>query len=275
MSYRPIHGVHAIDQAVVGVRVFESVSELQFKEIVQQAGVLATGHQLLGRLQLDPMSVAFGRQVISHGMVSEGALHPGMLFQRVNSDGTMAEEMTLERTAVTYRTRSYKRWSDIEKILTDILLPLAMSLANDNLNQVSVVELRCIDRFLSEPSERPALNTLVRKECPYIPKDILDQTSQLHLYTGWFENQSDSSRLLVNMNFDVVDQDDGGRAASILQSLSQQFAKNSQDTRLSVEFLATILDKFRDLHKINKRMLASIINHDMQECINLTGSSGL
>lgn len=274
-SYRPAAGQHAIDQAVVGIRIFDPVSDLQFKQIIQQAAELAIAHNLPGRVQLDPMSIAFGRQVISHGMVSGAELHPGMLFQRVNADGSMAEEMTIERTAVTYRTRSYRRWKDIEDILNGIVFPVAASLAENDLGKISVVELRCIDRFLSEPGSKPPLSSLVRTDCPYIAPHLIERSSQLHLHSGWFDDETDSGRTLFNINIDVADQEDGARAAHILQSISLQYASQLDAHEGAGDFVPTLADRFSNLHAKDKRLLADILTDSLQDEINLIGSTGL
>lgn len=273
--YRPVTGQHAIDQAVVGVRVFDPVSDERFKAIVQQAAELAISHNLPGKVQLDAMSVAFGRQVISHGMIVNPELHPGMLFQRVNADGSMAEEMTVERTAVTYRTRSYKRWKDMENILFGIVLPIAASLAESDLDRVSVVELRCIDRFLSGPNERPLLSSLVRQGCRFVSPHLLESSSQLHLHTGWFADESDGGRTLININFDVVDQDDGSRAASVMQSISLQHSRGHLGSSATGDFVEKISSDFAFLHAEDKALLAGILTDELQLQINLAGSSGI
>lgn len=274
-SYRPVSGQHAIDQAVVGVRIFDPIPEERFKQIVQQASELALNHNLPGRVQLDPMSVAFGRQVISHGMAVNAELHPGMLFQRVNADGSMAEEMTVERTAVTYRTRSYKRWKDMEGILNGIVFPVAASLAEGDLSKVSVVELRCIDRFLSQPGDKPALSALVREGCRYISSHLLESKSQLHMHSGWFADQTDVSRTLVNVNIDVADQDDTSRSANIMQSISLQHARGQILNEFDTEFSSKLSEYFGLLHAEDKALLAEILTDELQKEINLVGSTGL
>jgi len=273
--YRPAAGQHAIDQAVVGIRIFDPVSDGHFKQVIQQAAELAIAHDLPGRVQLDAMSIAFGRQVISHGMVTNAELHPGMLFQRVNADGSMAEEMTIERTAVTYRTRSYKRWKDIEDILNGIVYPVAASLAQNDLSKISVVELRCIDRFISEPSDRPGLSSLVREDCPYVSSHLIDRPSQLHLHSGWFEDETDAGRTLFNINIDVADQEDGSRAANILQSISLHYARDLGASGTNGDFPTVLTGHFATLHAKDKKLLANILTDSLKDQINLAGSTGL
>lgn len=274
-SYRPATGQHAIDQAVVGIRIFDPVSESHFKQVIQQAAELAISHDLPGRVQLDAMSIAFGRQVISHGMISGAELHPGMLFQRVNAEGSMVEEMTIERTAVTYRTKSYKRWKNVDDILTGIVFPVAVSLAENDLSKVSVVELRCIDRFLSEPGEKPELSALIQPNCPYLPGHMINRSSQLHLHSGWFDDETENGRTLVNINIDVADQEDGSRAANILQSISLQYARGCGGAIATGDFSTSLAGLFAALHAKDKKLLADILTDNIQEQINLVGSTGL
>src|SRR5690349_7493034 len=124
-SYRPIGDEHAIEQAVVGVRIRERADEAKYADALKLTTELAAVFGLPGRMQLDPMSLMFGRQNISFGYDGPSETGGGHLFQHVDPDGTTSRELTIEPTAVTFRTMSYKRWSDVEKIIRDAILPIA------------------------------------------------------------------------------------------------------------------------------------------------------
>lgn len=274
-SYRPASGQHAVEQAIIGVRIFQSASDADYQNAVTKAAELAVEHSLPGRMQLDPMSLVFGRQVISHGFVNANELMPGTLFQRVNSDGTMAEELTIERGAVTYRTRSYKRWKDVQNIVDGIVSPVVSILAQGDINQVAVIELRCVDRFTSDVNTYPRLSELVRNEARHVTSNLLNSESQLHIHSGWFEDATEDGRTLINLNIDVIDQSSGSRDATILQSISRHSSEAGSYFERGECFGECILLNFNELHSKDKSLLAGVLTDELQSQINLIGTSGI
>jgi len=271
-GYSPISDQHAVDQAVVGIRFHRQSDDQVFRAAVELAQELAEKYNLPGRVQLDPLALTFGKQVISHGYVAEAMLSPGLVFQRVQPSGAMAEELTLERGAVTYRTHSYLRWKDVVALLEGIVCPVASVLAAGNAERISVIELRCIDKFTAKSSDQLKLNQIIRKNSPFVPSITLDKQEMLHVHTGWFQNETHTGRTLVNLNIDVVDNPDGNRVATILQVISMQYSGNgtvfSPDKGLNENIIST----FNELHSIDKYLLKNLITDELQAAINLFGS---
>lgn len=272
--YQPIAGEHAVDEAVVGVRLFDAVDEETYQAAIKIGSDLAKEVDLPGRVQLDPMSLLVGRQVVSAGY-TDMAMYPGMLFQRVNADGSMAEELTIERSAVTYRTRSYKRWADVQGYIRNILIPIVESLTKNDPTEISVVELRCVDKFTSPQEDFPALGDLIRADCDLVPPHMLKLREFMHIHSGWFSRQGGDGRDLINVNIDVNDDRFGGIVTSILQVFSTQSARKG-GIFCTPQSLSEILHlHFENLHAQDKRMLARLLTDEMQTSINLVGSSGL
>lgn len=272
-GYRPCAGSHAIDQAVVGIRLRTAANDERFHSAAELATELAVRYNLPGRLQLDPFSMVFGRQVISQGYATSGELSPGLVFQRVNPDGSMGEELTLERNTVTYRTRSYRRWSDVIGFISGILCPVAAVLSGESSEEIAVIELRCMDQFLSD-GQNPPLGELIRRDTPYIPPDLFARSDMLHCHLGWFEDVSETGRTLVNLNLDVSDIPEGARVASLLQVVSKQFSGAGNPFAGANGFDESVLNTFNVLHRYDKNLLASLITDELQEQISLRGNSG-
>lgn len=272
--YVPNSGEHAVEIAVVGIRVLGFVDDVTFNAAVEKATELAHTHNLPGRLQLDPMSLIFGRQVISPGYQPIGALSPGVLFQRVNSEGSMAEELTVERNAVTFRTCSYRRWDDVVEFIVGILCPVASVLASASVDRLAVVELRCVDRFVNEGDDLLPLSSLVRDGSPHVTPNVLHRTEQLHTHSGWFQDESDSGRVLINVNIDVSGALPNDRSVSILQVISKQ-ASGTIPIFKDVPFNECILQIFEDLHMLDKELLAETLTDQIQQAIKLPGSRGV
>lgn len=273
--FRPGSVGHAVEQAVVGVRLIASAPEDLFHLATEKAAALASEHDLPGRLTLDPFSLAWGRQIITPGYHPIGQLTPGVLFQRVLPSGQMAEEMVVERGAVTYRTRNYKRWVDVERVVNAILCPVVSILASEEISAISVIELRCIDKFICNQSERPVLSELIRSDTKLVPEGILRSSEMLHCHVGWFDSVTDKGRFLTNINIDVADNETGDRVASILQVISHQASGLGAIFHDAPSLSECLVAEFNDLHRRDKSLLAELITPDLQQQINLTGSSGI
>lgn len=272
--YKPIAGDHAVDEAVVGVRLFEGASDAAYQAATGEAAQLADRLDLPGRIQLDPMSLIIGRQIVSGGY-SELSVAPGMLYQRVNNDGSMAEELTVERTAVTYRTRSYRRWSDIEGYIEQILIPILNTLVAGDAGNIAVIELRCVDKFTAPLDPFPPLSDIVREGCEYVPSHLTGKSTFMHCHTGWFSDQGPAGRYLTNLSIDVTDDKQGNVIASVLQVLSKQSARRGNFFDRNDDLTQIVLSTFTELHASDKGLLASLLTNDAQSAINLSGKSGV
>lgn len=271
-QYTPINGSHAIEQAVVGIRLWRPVGDAEFAAAIELAAKLAAvGDRLPGRLQVDPMSLVFGRQAITTGYVKSLESQPGVLFHRVSRDGSMEEELTVERTAVTFRTRQYRRWDDMAECINALLIPVAQVLSANQISNLAVVELRCIDRFATEDLNIP-LSALIRSDSPHVPQNALSRSDMLHVHTGWFENTSAAGRTLININIDVADE--GRRSATILQIVSKQSSGEGRIFGNDGNFSETISSEFTALHLIDKELLSELLTDELQAAISLVGNRG-
>lgn len=273
-GYLPGAGDHAIDQAVVGVRLLKAADESNFQRAVDLATKLAVEFDLPGRLQLDPLSMVFGRQVISPGYAMSGELSPGLVFQRVNRDGSMDAELTLERNAVTFRTRSYRRWRNVVDLLSGILGPVAEQLTGNSIDALSVIELRCIDQFVSKSNNEP-LSSLVRNGSPYVCTSLLNRQDMVHNHIGWFENVTSEGRTLINMNVEIGENLERDRLATVLQVVSLQSTGNSSRFASQGTFSEVINQHFEYLHKYDKYLMSNLLTDELQKQINLIGESGI
>lgn len=271
--YSPAAGAHAVEQAVVGIRLFQLADQQAYQSAIDVAAALSD--ELPGRMQIDPMALAFGRQAITHGYVTQAQMEPGFLFQRVRPDGSTEHELTIERGAITYRTHAYQRWSDVVRILQEVLCPVAAALSGEDLSIVSVIELRCIDRFNQEGEGPTPLRALVRNDSKLIPAWLLDLTELAHCHCGWFHNQTDDGRYLLNFNLDLAEIVAGQRSATLLQVISKQAVPGKGFFSSSLPFNDAIIEVFSELHSLDKSLLAGIITEEMQDRIGLTGISGI
>lgn len=275
-GYRPARAAHAVQQAIVGVRLLKPTDDSTFEQAVTLAKQIADSSNvdLPGKVQLDPLSMVFGRQVITPGFAKTGELSPGWVFQRTDNAGVMQEELTLEKSAVTYRTTSYVRWENVSEFIKEIIIPVAEIMADGRADSLSVIELRCIDQFISD-SGAVLLNRLVREDCPFVAPDLLGRDDMLHCHAGWFENVSNVERTLVNLNLDIGEMPDGKRMATILQVVSKHFSGIGEVNSIDKLFFEHVTDTFKYLHKYDKYLLSKILSDHMQDSIGLKSGSGV
>lgn len=268
-NYRAVGDKHAVEQAIVGVRLRESANEAQYKDALALTVKLAEQYSLPGRVQLDPMSLLFGRQSISFGFDGAPGSEGGHLFQQVSPDGSTAQELTLESGAVTFRTMAYERWDDVANIVSEVIVPVTQALSGSDLTKVSVIEFRCIDKFINDTGTAAPLSALIRQDCELISDVLKQKSSSLHCHVGWFEEMGPDERYLYNLNVGIAD-GEGNQTAQILQVLSRQFRSGSPNAGQGDQMLT---DAFGDLHSRDKGLLTMLLTDDLQSEINLAGNT--
>lgn len=268
-KYRPVGEQHAIEQAIVGVRLNEKADEARYRDAISISSSLAERFSLPGRMQLDPMSLMFGRQSISHGFGGVTESHGGHLFQQVKPDGSAAQELTLEASAVIFRTMAYRRWDDVKNIIQNVIIPITSALTGNDLSKISVIEFRCIDRFINDGETRLPLSSLIAPDCLLIPSYLKEKSENLHCHLGWFEEINVDERYLYNLNIGVADSEEHNQVAQILQVISRQFKSGmpNADDALAVEQV------FDDLHARDKGLLKTLLSEELQIEISLEGET--
>jgi hypothetical protein len=273
-GYIPAANGHSIDQAVIGLRLKNDASDENFERAVGIADELKGEFDLHGRLKLDALAL-MGRQSITPGYKTQLQLQPGFVFQKVNVDGTMNQEMTLEKDVVTFRTRNYSRWSDIEGLIDGLIVPVGSALADGKLSNIAVIELRITDRFVTSDGRPANLSELIKGGAPLVPPYLMEKAECLHSHMGWFEDVSEHGRVLVNLNIDLRDDPEVGRTSSILQVVSKQSTGSDEGFFGVSEWSDALLTCFAELHARDKAILGSVLRDDLAAAINLEGSTGV
>lgn len=273
-AYTPSSGAHAVQEATIGIRLVGNVADATWQKAVERAAALAHSHNLPGRVNLDPMALTFSRQVVSLGYAQSFDASPGILFQRTDTSGITEEELTIDRGSIAYRTRRYQRWADVLNLITSVIVPVSSLLAENRASSISVIELRCVDVFEAESLEPPELFKLVRQGTKLVSPQLLNTSSLLHSHSGWFDEVSESSRLLINLNLDLSGMPPQKRVAQITQLVSKQYAPTFVQ-KVDAPIESVIKDDFARLHQIDKSILGAILTDEMQTEIGLQGSSGV
>jgi len=115
------------------------------------------------------------------------------------------------------------------------------------------------------------LDELLNEKCDSLPSRIFDADGLWHIDEGYFERQvdSESKKLLVNLNVSKVSVDDG----MLLYVKTMHQLSDEQQFEYPIT-LSSLFDKFEYLHDINKSLLASVLNEKISRLLGLIDNSG-
>jgi uncharacterized protein (TIGR04255 family) len=274
-SYIPNTAEHAVETVVLGLRLHARAFESSYAAAKEVASKLADDFELKSRSRLDAAQFLSGRQPVSLGYSNTADILDGFCFQLVDSEFTPVSELVLEPSSLSFRTKKYSRWADIVECINGIFLPVAEALTENDVSRISVSELRCIDRFtVSSPAKVP-LSELIRQDSPYFPRDLLGRSELLHQHTGWFQDVTESSRILVNVNLDLMETKEGLRNVLLNNLISFQL-KDKQSNFFEFETVnEAVANSFNWMHRFNKHLLSKMLTDEIQNRIDLKGSSGV
>ena len=262
---------HAIEEATISVRFWAPTAEDAFKSALDVARDVAGAQNLPGRVQVPVMPQLFGRSQITLPFGSN-QLPMASVFQRVQENGVIAEELTVDQSGAAYRTRSYRRWADVQKLIQSAFIPIIREMLSPDGMGIAIVELRCLDKFMASPvPDRVDYRQVLRADSEIVPPYALTLDGLWHSHVGWFEDVTECNRTLINLNIDVLDQpaEDGAstRSLSINQVISYQTnTLNISEADHIPENLAAIFDR---IHKRDKELLGLLLSDQMQKKIGL------
>jgi uncharacterized protein (TIGR04255 family) len=276
-DFVPFQGNHAIEEATVAVRLWAPVADDAFRKALGTARQVAVDHRLPGRVQVPAMQVVFGRSQLPVGSPGVATAN---VFQRVEEDGTVAEELTLDPSSAAYRTRSYKRWADVQKLVTGAFVPILTDMTSGGDVGIATIELRCIDKFVLQPiPDAVDYRQLFRGDTPLLPLHVFEIDGLWHSHVGWFEDVTEDRRTLVNVNVDVLDQNsedgDESRTVSINKFVSYQTNIQQGGLKFGDQLPREVCERFDRLHMRDKELLAWLLTKEAQRRIGLWGKEKL
>jgi uncharacterized protein (TIGR04255 family) len=273
VKLRPIGEAHSIDEFLLAVRIVRPVSDSLFakcrahlRDAALKADLPAT--HLYGAVQIP----------VQPGLPEYEVMVPapppsGVAFQRYTKLGTVEEEIRLEPVMISYRTTTYRRWTDVEEFLERILFPVLKEYLVE-VPSVSALVLQYIDRFFAnEPGDQDC-SELFLKASPWIVTSLAAKQTLWHSHCGLFEDVKGANRRLINVNVDVSDHRPPGsdtalRSVAILTLCSDQFTDASQLV-VPERFPSEARVRFQGLHKRSKELLAEVLSEPYQKRISLT-----
>lgn len=272
--FDPIHEAHSIEQVAFTVQFDRPLEDALFAEVLTAATPFK--NDLPGQEEIQRYAVAFGIQGARAPVpTSSGGLPIGRQFRRVGPDGSIENELRLERESLMFRTLLYSRWSDTwsrAKQYLDVVTPIF-------LRQVGIasVSLNFVDKFSWRGNlEDFTPSLLLRVGSNYLCPHIFEAKDLWHSHTGAFIKIDGNTKRLLNINVDSLDEQlpDGPRrvvmATTVLTDLLNQPGYEPLVVA-EADAVSFIDNHMQSLHAESKKVLANIINDTMSKRIALTG----
>jgi len=268
-GFTPVHGGHAVEQAIVAVRFGTELADLDLSDLRGSMGIL---NELPKRSTLTGFTVAVGPGALAHrpGQI-EAPL--GIAYSRHDASGELEAELQLERGAITYRTTRYPGWANLIGFLREQVLARALP-TYLKLAPITSYLVAYTDKFVCDPldltsSAFDVLRPNSRYICPY----IYGLPDYWHSHSGAFERIDSRTKRLVNVNVDYRPErtEDAVRRAivavvALTDILTDVVAVS--DVSRELELIATRLD---GMHTDAKRLVGDVIADDMINRIALHG----
>ena len=188
-------------------------------------------------------------------------------------DGTVAHELRVERTSLTFRTTLYSRWDAVWSQASryfNTLVPLYAEQAG-----LSGISVNYVDKFVwsGNLSEcRP--NLLLRAESKYLCPYVYKAEDFWHSHTGAFIRVDKNTKRLLNVNVDYLDESrlsETRRIVAITTVLTDQLNQPGYELcAMERESVISFIDAhLQGLHKFGKEVFSNIINDTMSKRIAL------
>lgn len=267
--FEPIHEAHAIEQVLFALQFAKPVDDATFAKVRDEANKFKDG--LPGRADIQSFALSIGAPVPA-GAISSGP-PAGIVFNKSRPDGTIENELRLDRSSVTFRTTSYTRWDAIWAVARsyfDAIIPIYVEKAD-----ILGIGLNFVDRFpwVGAITEcRPRL--LLREASKYLCPHLFDTQDLWHSHTGAFLRIDNATKRLLNINAECVDEirPDGLRRVVAITTGLTDFMNQPGFTASNItaanagEFLNA---RMNQLHAFSKEVFGNVINNEMSKRIAL------
>jgi uncharacterized protein (TIGR04255 family) len=128
--------------------------------------------------------------------------------------GSTTEEAGFRNLGFGYSSTEYGRWENLETRFWDVFRA-ALTVALESVDLANI-KLEYWDRFVFEGDSATAdARLLLEGVDPSVPPDSISGTTLWHSHAGWFE-QRDENPVLINRNFDAIDQTIEGESRRVL-----------------------------------------------------------
>jgi uncharacterized protein (TIGR04255 family) len=208
MRWYPANEEHAIERVAFTALLDFPLAPKGFQSILAKIGQKAS---LVGinemvvlppplQIQLSPQDAAVGVFSPSQRLDISSA---GRSYRKTEN-GTIAEEIIYNPTALVFAATKYKRWSPFLDRLSECLSEALTEIA-ENTNIIDI-RLEYWDRFdlRSEQSSQTGTTKLINESTKLISPYFTERVGSWHAHVGFFQPDGMETRTLVNANVDVI-----------------------------------------------------------------------
>ncbi len=192
----------------------------------------------------------------------------GYLYSRYSSIGQIAKQVQITRFNCLFIVSDYTRWADLVNEVSTLLNQLSSALSGQGI-LVAAVGLQYSDRFVWRGQiGNLKLSEVFLTDSPYISPNGLSCADAWHSHHGYLADSGTpvQHKRLDNVNVNVMDEPQGGRAIQILTS-----HRASLGTPLrGGDIAATIVALEDEMHKVNKDIFKKLLTEELRSKINLS-----
>jgi hypothetical protein len=264
-TFDPVHAAHAIERVSAAVeftapisgndwlRVFESLCECsRVLELPKHEDIIGFAPQadvVPGRLPVFTMNVLAGAR-----------------FVRQSSDGKDLQAIYANRSGIQLESTQYIRWGGFEEVLREVVDRVVGSFPSEA--QIAQIRLDYLDRFIESDAGAPRASWReVLREGDHISPSHLDRDTAWHTHVGWFEDDPDAGRLLLNLNADATAEPID--AAPVPRSIAIYALVSSITPGSLPRESQAIMKRFNLLHDRSKIAVRSVLTTAMQSRISI------
>jgi len=263
-QFNPLHAAHAIEQVMLTLQFDQPVDNAIFGRVREAAGQFR--QELPGEAEIHGLTFPFGPDV-------RPPINSGISFRRAEPDGTVGQELRVDRTSLSFITTRYTRWNEFWTQASryfNVLAPIYAGHA-----RLAGVGCTYVDKFVWSGNTvncRPAL--LLRGDSKYICPHVFTADDLWHSYTGAFIRVDRNTKRLLNVNVDHTDElrlGETRRIVAITTVLSDQLNQAGYDPCTVTPDTVTdfINTRIQALHVFSKVVFGNIINDTMSRRIAL------
>ena len=266
--FEPIHAAHAIEQVAFILQMEPPLAHESFSQICEIAKQFKTEADMPGQSEFKTLAFAFGPTMPQHSPPPSP-----LVLNRIAADGTPEKELRVDVNSISFTTFRYTRWEAAwsqARRYFEILVPTYI----EN-TKIAAMGLNYIDKFkwVGELSECKT-NILMRTGSKYLCPHIFEADDFWHSYTGAFIRADKSTKRLLNVNVDYLDEirpDNIRRVVAITTVLTDLMNQPGYDPiEINAKGAINFLDsRMQNLHVFGKEVFGNIISDEMSKRIAL------
>ena len=264
--WQPLHDGHSISDMALTLELDRLLDQSVLSEVVVRKETFPG---------LPALNVGRGFPIGIPGAAAQPwAMNPlgqppiaSVTFDRFTAAGTIAERFSVQSNAVAYATTEYTRWAAVSAKAYGYLSTVMPLLGDANVAAFTIVYT---DKFVmsGDAEEGAWLSSLLRHGGALVAPAVTTADGFAHSHIGFFDTVA-SMPALVNVNFNMEDQQGVGRVAVILSFIRVILTTpiGCRDADFGAEGPLTLIAQ--EAHLLGKKLLHGVVTDDIASRIGL------